>query len=154
MDTIITKLRVWRIWKALERVVAVAVYEDSSTESRVDEFRQGFSLELGQNCSLDKQMWPLSELRMPQLRAIAAADAANADLIIISVRAAESLPDAVQNWIDLWAKRKGNRPAVLLALFDRLERGSSTSIQIHLKEVAKRTKMEFLVQSDESVEER
>jgi hypothetical protein len=94
------------------------VYEDSSTESRVDEFCQGLSLELGQNCRLDKQMWPLSELRMPQLRAIAANEAANADLIIVSVHPAERLPDAVQSWIDLWARRKGNRPGVLLALFD------------------------------------
>ena len=154
MDTLITKLRLWGIWKGLQKLVAVAVYEDPSTESRVVEFCLRLSQELGQNCELVKQMWPLSELRMPQLRTIAADDAANADLIIIAVHPGESLPDTMQSWIAMWAKRKGNRPSVLMALFDHLERGASSSMQIHLREVAKKRKMEFLAQSEESTEER
>jgi hypothetical protein len=98
-------------------------------------------------------MWLLTELRTTQLRAIAAREAASADLVIISVHHAEALPDEVKSWIDLWLKQKSSRPAVLSALFDPLYLGTSSSIQAYLREVAKRGKMEFLARSEEKPED-
>jgi len=98
-------------------------------------------------------MWLLTELRTPQLRSIAASEAAAADLIIVSVHHAETLSEEVRKWIDLWLKQRGNRPAVLLALFDPLYLGTSSSIQAYLREVAKRGHMEFLSRSEEKPED-
>ena len=151
MDTPISKLRVWQIWKELKCLTVSAVCEDSSTGARVDEFCQRLFRDLGQQCEIKKGMWLLGELRTPQLRSIGAGEAAQAHLVIISVHYAESLPDEVEGWIDLWLKHKGNpNGAVLLALFDPLYKGSSSSMQARLQEVAKEGKLEFLVQSDEA----
>jgi hypothetical protein len=153
MDTPISKLRVWQIWKELKHLTVSAVCEDSSTGARVDEFCQRLLRDLGQHCEIKKGMWLLGELRTPQLRSIGAGEAAQAHLVIISVHHAESLPDEVEGWIDLWLKHKGNpNGAVLLALFDPLYKGSSSSMQARLQEVAKKGNMEFVVQSEEAPE--
>jgi len=91
-----------------------------------------------------------TELGVPQLRAIAASEAALAHLIIISVHHAESLPDGVKSWIDLWLGQRNNRRSVLLALFDPIYQGTSSSIKAYLEEVAKRGGMEFLAKSEEA----
>jgi hypothetical protein len=59
----------------------------------------------------------------------------------------------LEGWTDLWLKHKGNpNGAVLLALFDPLYKGSSSSMHTRLQEVAKKGSMEFLVQSEEASE--
>jgi hypothetical protein len=99
-------------------------------------------------------MWLFTELRMPQLRAIAAADAARADLVIISVHHAESLPEEVTGWVEAWLQQKGSRTIALLALFDPLYKGDSSSMKTFLQDAAKKAKMEFLVQSEEMLDDR
>ena len=144
-----TKLQVSRSDRAVGRLTAVAAYEDASTETRVHEFCRNLVRRLGPDCEIIKQMWLCSELRLPQLRAVAADEAARADLIIVSARPAESLPDEVTSWIELWLKRKRNRPKVLLGLFDPPYRGVSSSLQAYLKEIARRGGLEFLVQAED-----
>ncbi len=102
---------------------------------------------------MTKEMWLLTELRTSQLRAIAAGEAAAADLVIVSVHHGEALPNEVKSWIDLWLKQKSNRPAVLLALFDPLYLGTSSSIQTYLRDVSKKGNMEFLARSEEKPED-
>ena len=150
MDAVLmTKLQMSRSGRALTRLTAVAAYEDASTESRVHEFCRNLLRRLGPEGDVVEQMWLFSELRLPQLRAVAADEAARADLIIVSARPAESLPDEVKSWIELWLKRKKSRPKVLLGLFDPPYRGVSSSLQAYLKEVAQRGGLEFLVQAED-----
>ncbi len=153
MHIIMTKLRVWRIWKKLKRLTVSATYEDRATGDRVNDFCQSLSSDLGQRCEIIRGMWPESELRLPQLRSIAADDAARADLIIISVHPAESLSDDMKGWVEQWLGRKDSRAAVLLALFDPVSRGVSSSIETFLHQVAKRGSMEFVAQSQETPED-
>ena len=153
MDATLTKLRVWPTWQKLKRIVVSAVHEDFATGARADEFCQTLAKCLGRHCEISKELWPLTELRTPKLRSIAAAEAAAADLVIVSVHHAETLPGEVKSWIDQWLKQKGNRPNVLAALFDPLYVGSSSSIQSFLQEVAKKGHMEFLVRSEEKPED-
>jgi hypothetical protein len=153
MDTALSRLRVWPLWQKAKRFTVSAVHEDLATGARVEEFCQTLSRCLGRNCALNKEMWLLTELQTAQLRSIAATEAAAADLIIVSVHHAETLPDEVRKWIELWLKQRGNRPAVLLALFDPLYLGTSSSIQAYLREVARRGHMEFLARSEEKPED-
>jgi hypothetical protein len=149
MDRIITKLRGFWLGKDSNRVAAVAAYEDSPTDARVNEFCRALSRQLGPNCEVTRQMWLLNELRAAPLRAIAAAEAARADLIIIAVHHAQAFPAELKSWIKLWLGLKGKRPIVLLGLFDPAYQGDSTSLQTYLDGVSKRGKMEFLVQAEE-----
>ena len=118
MDSMISKLRVWPIWKELRHFAVSAACEDSSTSTRADEFCRSLSRDLAPSCTIAKELWLFNQLCVPGLRAIAAGEAALAHLIIISVHHAESLPDGLKTWIDLWLKQRNNHGIVLLALFD------------------------------------
>ena len=151
MDTLMmAKQRVAGMHLRSHRVRAVAASEDSATEARVDEFCRGLAKQLGESCELNQQIWLLSELRMAQLRAIAATEAAAADLVIISVHHAEGLPNELQAWIDLWLPQKRKQRALLLALFDPVYSGVSATLRASLEEVARKGHMEFLAQSEDA----
>ena len=139
-------------WRKSKRIAAVAAYEDSSTEPRVGEFCQNLTRQLGKSPELSKGMWLFSELRSTQLRGMAASEAAAADLIIIAVHHQESLPEEVNDWIHMWLDQKSKKPSVLVALFDTVYQGDSTSMHAYLKDVARQGNMEFLVQAEESSE--
>jgi hypothetical protein len=149
MATIFTRLQMCRGWKETKRIAMLGAYEDAPTGARVHEFLQSFSRSLGQNCTVSKELWLFNELCMPQLRAIAAKEAALADLVILSVHPAESLPSQVKDWIEQWLQSKGRRCAVLLALFDAPHHGDSTSMQTYLKAVAERAQIDLLVEAAE-----
>ena len=146
----ISELRVWPIWKELKRFAVSAACEDSSTSTRADEFCRGLSRDLAPSCTIAKETWLFNQLCVPELRAIATGEAALAHLIIISVHHAESLPEGVKTWIDLWLKQKNNHSVVLLALFDPVYQGVSSAIEAYLQEVAKRGDMEFVAKSEEA----
>ena len=154
METLIPSLRVWNTWKQVRKLTVVAVYEDVATGTRVEDFCRGLVRDLGNRCDLSRQMWLVSELRLTKLRAIAATEAAAADMIVIAVHHAEALPDEVRSWLTLWHATRRTRPAVLVALFDPLFSGSSSGIQTYLKETAKAARADFVAYSDESAEAR
>jgi hypothetical protein len=149
MESMISKLRVWPVWKELKHFAVSAACEDSFTNARMNEFCQGLSNDLGQDCAVVKEMWLFNQLCVPALRTIAAGEAALAQLIIISVHHAEALPDGVKNWIDQWLGQRIKKGIVLLALFDPVYQGVSGPMKGYLQDVAKRGDMEFLVQSEE-----
>jgi hypothetical protein len=154
MDPLITKLQTMtRLGKNPKQVVALAAFEDATTETRVNEFCRGLGRQCGGKCEVTQQMWLFNELRVPQLRGIAAGEASRADLVIISAHHAQSFPSEVQDWFKLWLGQKGSRPAALLALFDPVYVGDSTALQSYLKEAARKGKMEFLVRVEESRDE-
>ena len=154
MDTLLTaKSRILARGGNGNQVTVVAASEDSTTSARAEEFCNGLARLLGTAYTLNKQMWPLSELRLAQLRSIAAADAARADMIIVSVRHSEALPADLASWIEEWVHHKHKRVQVLLGQFDPVHQGVSTAIRAHLAEVARKAHVEFLAQSEETVAE-
>src|SRR5689334_21470969 len=123
MDSLMTQLQATRVGQHSKRLTAVAAYEDARTDTRVNDFCRTLASHLGKDCEVIKHMWLLNELRMPQLRAIAAGEAAGADLVIIAVHHSDAVPLEVKDWIETWLARKGEHPDVLLALFDPLYNG-------------------------------
>lgn len=152
MDTLMqATLRVREIGGSTNQLRAVAAYEDSATDARVCEFCTNLARQLGKACELDKQMWLLSELRVPRLRTIAAQDAAEAQVIIISVHHCEELPPELQSWLELWLARKKSGPTLLLALLDPVYLGVSATLRTYLETIAQKAHAEFLVQSEDGV---
>ena len=140
----------WQRWKETKQLAVLAAFEDSATCTRLKEFCQGLSRELGPECKIVEHVWLFNTFRMRELREIAAEEASLADLIVISAHEGESLADEVRSWIDLWLEEKGARRAVLLALLDPVYDGRSPgAIRAYLQEVARRGGMEFLVEAVE-----
>lgn len=147
MITRVNGPQVWQRWKEAKRLALLAIFEDSVTGTRVKEFCQGLSRNLGEQCQIVEHVWLFNTLRLRELQEIAAEEASASDLVVISVHQAEGLPDEVKSWIDLWLRQKGSRHAVLLALLDPPYEGAPGSTEAYLEKVAARGGMEFLVES-------
>jgi hypothetical protein len=134
-------------WREAHRVALLAAFEDSATGNRVKEFTQDLSRDLGEECRVIEHVWLFNTFGLPELQEIAAEEASTSDLVVISMHQAESVPDGVKGWIDLWLKRRTRQPAILLALLDADYEGASSSVETYLKQVARRGGMDFLAGS-------
>lgn len=141
-----TTFQARRLQEGQGRFIAVAAYEDSSTLARVNEMCRNFARDLGPECPIINQFWLVNLLRLDQLRAMAAHDAASADLIIISFHDIDDLPTETIDWIELWLQEKQGRPGILLALPDQANERVSYATPSYLEGVAKRGNMEFFLQ--------
>src|SRR4051794_21772473 len=105
---------------------------------------------LGHDCHFSNQMWKFDVLAIPNLREMAARDAATADIVIVSCRGGSELPAQVKSWLELWLAQQSNAIA-LVALFD--SRGEDTAQNLanrtYLAEAAKRGQMEFFAQPNQ-----
>ncbi|HWH72202.1 MAG TPA: hypothetical protein VNT26_22755, partial [Candidatus Sulfotelmatobacter sp.] len=81
---------------------------------------------------------------------IAAKDAIQADIIIISSHGGSELPSHVKKWLETWVS-EGSQALALVALFDcpREEAERTRTIRAYLSGVAKRAKLEFFAQPDD-----
>ena len=146
MDTLTSSPPVWQRWREARQLALLATFEDSATCTRIKEFRQELSRHLGQQCRIIEHVWLFNMLRLRELREIAAEEASEADLIIISAHDAEDLPEGVKSWIDLWLRQKGARKPVLLALLDPDQEGTPRAVEAYLQETARQGGMELLVE--------
>jgi hypothetical protein len=149
MNTPTGNPRLWERWKEAEQVALMATFEDSVTCTRVKEFCQSLSRDLGMRCKIVQHVWAFSTLRMNELQEIAAEEAALSDLVIIAARPAEGLPPEVKSWIEKWLQLKGDRQVVLVALLDRTYDGAPNPVSAYLQQVAQRGRVELLVELGE-----
>ena len=147
MSPTVFKPQVWQHWREAHQMALLAAFEDSTTCTRVKEFCQGLSRDLGSDCRIIEHVWLFNTLRLRELQEIAAEEAAASDLVIISTHQAGSLPDEVKGWIDLLLQHRARHPAILVALLDPDYEGSSSAVESYLQKVANRGGMEFVVGS-------
>jgi hypothetical protein len=122
----------------------VIAYEDFATGKQAKKACDFLVENLSHEWQVTSQMWKFEVLSLPELRDMAAKDAAMADLIIVSSRGDAELSPDVKSWIEMWQGLAGGAVA-LFALFDNsLERGAhAQSTYAYLAGVAKRGRMEF-----------
>jgi hypothetical protein len=125
----------------------VIAYEDFETGKHAMKTYDFLVEHLGQDCQFSNQMWKFDVLSIPKLREIAANDAAQADIIMVSCHGESELPNHVLQWIDSWVSAEGN-PIVLVALFDS-EPAFGFGVRARLADAAKRAGIEFFAQPDE-----
>ncbi len=118
-------------------------YEDFRTGTLARQAYEFVAQNLSHEWRVNEQMWKFEALGVPELRELAARDAAKADLIIVASDGGE-LPIEAKAWIEEWLARKCGAVA-LVALFDcppeRAERAQIA--QAYLEGVARRGGMEF-----------
>jgi hypothetical protein len=122
----------------------VIVYEDFRTGKQAKRACDFLEENLSHEWRVTSQMWKFEVLSIPELREIAAKDAAMANLIIVSSRGDDELPADVKDWIEMWRGYEDGAVA-LVALFDhppeRAEHAHAT--HAYLESVAKGGRMEF-----------
>jgi hypothetical protein len=121
------------------------VYEDFQTARQAKQAYEFLVENLRHEWRLTSQAWKFDLLCLPELRRLAAEDAALAQVVIVSCRSNGELPAHVRAWIKLWLAYKGDNVA-LIALVDRclaqaVHAGDTT--QAYLERVAQRARLEF-----------
>lgn len=124
----------------------VIAYEDFETGKHAKETYDFLVSHLGKECRFSNQMWKFDVLGIPKLREMAAKDALNGDIIIVSCHGAHPLPSEVKLWINSWMEMPGNAIA-LVALFGSGDACSAREqTRAYLAEVARCSRMEFFAQ--------
>ena len=122
----------------------VIAYEDFATGKQAKRACDFLVANLSHQWQVASQMWKFEVLSIPELREIAAKDAAMADLIILSIHGDDELPVGVKDWVEMWRGYEGDAVA-LIALFDSPtgHAGHAQATHAYLEDVAKRQQMEF-----------
>jgi len=126
----------------------VIAYEDFETGKQAKKTYDVLVETLGSECRFANQMWKFDVLSIPKLREMAGADAAAADLVIVSCHGDE-LPTHTKEWLECWSASP-TPPLALVALFDRPseEAWRVRPVQEYLAGIARRGNMEFFSQPD------
>ena len=122
----------------------VIVYEDIRTARQAKQAYEFLVANLTHEWRFTRQTWKFELLRLPELRRLAAEDAVQADVIIVSCRGDGELPADVRAWIEMWLDYKGDNVA-LITLLDRPpgQAGHAQVTQDYLERVAQRARVEF-----------
>ena len=128
-----------------QAINVVLVYEDYATGLRAKRLYDDLCRQLEPECEVNQSMWKFEVLGMPRLGVVAAEEAAEADMIIISMSGENELPGKVRDWLETWVGEKAGQSSALVALFDEVEEEESQieAIQSHLRQVARRGGMSF-----------
>jgi hypothetical protein len=123
----------------------VTVYQDPLTRQWTTELwdRVGQLVSSG---GIGTKAWKISDLTQTLIFADAVEAAAEADVLVISVRDAGELPLRLHVWIDAWMPRRVGRPGALVALIGVPAQPHTQVGRAHryLEAVARRAGLDFL----------
>ena len=103
--------------KAIAR--AVILSEDFDAAEMALKACDIIQMQAGDGLCLRRNLWKIQALEVPEIRDLAAASAAAADLVLISASGRRRPSQALRRWVQLWLSLKGNSEQAMLALFPR-----------------------------------
>ncbi len=123
----------------------VTAYEDFAGSLRARELLDRVAFGLKGEFKITNDVWKFELLGHPQLREYAAADAADAALIIVSADGEVELPAFVNDWVASCLQHRRSVPAALVALLSREENVHSTPPPActDLRRLAERAQVDF-----------
>jgi len=125
----------------------VLVYSDAEGARTGMKVAEGLKKHQAEGQALAESRWKTELLKSPKLRKIAAREAAQASVIIISAREGLPLPQEVAEWLSEWRLRKGRGKATLVALLTRSECEAVPQVAETLHHFATAAKIDFFCHS-------
>jgi hypothetical protein len=128
----------------------LVIYEDFAAGKHAKETYDFLANRLGREFKFKNLMWKFDVLGHPKMKEMAAHDALEADLIIVSTHGIGELPEEVKSWLDLWVEQPGNAMALVM-LVDRPKSvlDDHESIRSSLQAAAGKAGIEFFAQPDD-----
>ncbi len=92
------------------------------------------------------RVWNFRDLSEPEVFQEAVLAAVDADVVIVSIRAAETLPARFCGWLDSWVPRRQRQDGTLIALVDVTGQPGAASehTRSYLRNAAQQARLEFL----------
>jgi hypothetical protein len=132
-------------WEPKHPFDLVVAYEDTPTRNRAMQLYDHLAQQLLEDYDFQCSWWKLEHLRDRGLREESADAAADANMIILSLRGDRELPTVFKPWVESWLTRKDNHKSALVVLIGD-QAGPKTdaaSLQTYLQQIARRAKMDF-----------
>jgi hypothetical protein len=123
-------------------VKVVIAYDNLDVARRAEAVYDRLARRLKQTFEFQQRLWRFDVLEEDALRAQAVKDAADADIVIVAMKEASEVPEAVRHWLESLLGRLSGA-AALVALLDR----PGAPVQPYLEDVARRGGMDFFAQS-------
>jgi hypothetical protein len=122
----------------------VVAYEDRATRARALQLYDHLAGQLLDDYDFKCAWWKFDHLGEPLLREHAVDDAADANMIVLSVNGQKDLSAIGKTWIEGWLPRRDNRKSALVALIaaDAPE-GGDPGLLRYLQSVARVARMDF-----------
>lgn len=123
----------------------VVSYEDTTTRNHALQLYDHLAQKLLDDYDFQCTWWKFDHLRNSTLMEQAVDAAAEANMIIMTIRAGKELPAIARKWVDQWVGRKDNRKSALVAVIAGVEpqRREACPAQLYLQKVARTAKMDF-----------
>ena len=123
----------------------VIAYKGCAAGFRAWGMADALGSELKPDLEIVSDLWEFEQMADPQLRACATANAAEADMAVISAGGGTGLPAHVKKWIETWLGRKKDRPAALVALLDQGGNHPSAALPLcsRLRRMATRGRVDY-----------
>ena len=86
----------------------VIAFEDVAAGKHAQRFYEYLTERLGADFEFTRYQWNFSLLKDPNVREVAARDAATADIVIVATHGDNDVPDHFKSWIKMWLGRNAN----------------------------------------------
>lgn len=127
----------------------VVAYEDFSTGNNALSIVNRLFPGWGQSPSFSTQnVWKFDLLEIAKFRDMAATEAAEADMVVISTHDPKSLPTAVKRWMELWTDKRRENSGALVVLIDGVKEPGVWDLwaESYLQMCAARAGMDIFIQ--------
>lgn len=135
-----------------EPVRILIVYEDMFTGQKARLVAEQLVGSLGPDYKCEPSLWKFDVLKVPDISAIAAVEARQADLIVFAAREGKDLGDEVKQWIQNWLpfKQKGDSCIVALLVREEKSFASASPLYAYLRKIAEKRGLDFFWQELEA----
>jgi len=125
------------------------VYGNKATARLGARVSNSLRRKLGSEFQVAQSIWNAELLRSPKLRALAAREARDSDIVIVSLSEGAPLSPEISHWFNLWKRRHRSVPSALVALLNREENSANARVtEETLHRFADRARMEFFCHSE------
>lgn len=125
----------------------VLLYQDALAEQWTGEIRERVFQVVGPHAARCDG-WRISDLSAPEIFKLAVARTVTADVIVVSLDAAEEFPRDLQSWIDAWLPLRLQTSGALVALVSLpdVPDAKSERVRERLNTVARKGGLDFMVE--------
>ena len=129
----------------------VIVYENNAARDHATSFCNQLVERFWTQCEFDLSWWSFEKLKQLESAADAARKAADADLIILSVRPEGDLPLETEAWIEHWLSQRSDREGALVGLLGPCASAELADKHVFLRRIARRARLDYLTQLPETI---